>query len=448
LAHSLITAGEEEIKVKGFNVIQLVDALNKRAKEVITLLDKQAEPVDSISKIKEVATLASKDSDVGELISTVMDRVGKDGVVTVEDSNTIGNSYEIVEGMKLDRGYISPYFVTDQETMEAVLNEPYILVTDKSVSAISEIMEVLKAVVSSGKKDILIVAEDVAGEALATLIVNKLRGICNAVPVRAPGFGDRKKETLQDIALVTGGSFISEDIGKKLQGTQLADLGSAHRVIVTKDDTVIVGGKGDKTAIDAKVSQLAAQLKKTESDYDKQRLKERAGRLSGGVAVIKVGAAAESAQKELRQRVDDAVSATRAAMEEGIVPGGGIALFNIREQFRNEEASGNSVTDAANRIIEKALESPLRAIVENSGDDSENWVLKLRANKDRQPWEGYNAVVGAIENLKEKGIVDPLKVTKTAFLNALSVASNYLVIGAAITIIPEKKDEQNKTMQI
>jgi len=436
IAHTLIEEGEKTIREKSFNVIHLAEGLKKGAEAVLKQLESQREVINDNKKIKEVATLSAKDAEIGGLIAEVMDKIGKEGVVSVEDSNTIGNSFEIVEGMQFDRGYVSQYMVTSQERMEAVLEDPYILVTDRKVSAINDLLPLLEKVIQSGKKELVIIGEDIEGEALATLIVNKLRGIFSVLAVKAPGFGDRRKEMLQDIAVVTGAQFISEDLGKKLDGADLADLGHAHRVVATKDDTTIVGGKGDKKAIEDRVAQLKAQIKKTESDFDKEKLQERLGKLAGGVAVIKVGAPTESEQKELKQRVEDAVAATRAAMEEGIVPGGGIALFNA-----GLAGSGAPPSDEALAILQKAMWAPLRAIIANSGESPDAIMDKLRKDRGGNNWLGFNAATNKIENLKEAGIIDPLKVTKTAFLNAVSVASTYLTVGAAITSVPEKKEK-------
>lgn len=436
LAHAMIEEGEKAIREKGFNVIHLAEDLRKASEAVIRKLEEQRELINDNKKIQEVATLSAKDEGIGKLIAEVMGKVGRDGVVTTEDSNTLGNSYEMVEGMQFDRGYVSPYMVTNQERMEAILEDPYILVTDKKISAINEILSLLEKVVASGKKELVLIAEEIEGEALATLVVNKLRGVFSVLAVKAPGFGDRRKEMLQDIAVVTGAQFISEDLGKKLENIDVSDLGHAQKVVSSKDNTTIVGGKGDKKAIDDRVSQLKSQIKKTDSEFDKEKLQERLGKLAGGVAVIKVGAPTESAQKELKQRVEDAVAATRAAMEEGIVPGGGIALFNVTV----DAGSGAQANEAA-KILQRTVEAPLRAIVVNSGESPDRIVAELRKDRASGSWVGFNAVTNKIGDLKEAGIVDPLKVVKTAFTNAVSVASNYLTVGVAITNIPEKKEQ-------
>ena len=442
LAHAMIDEGEKVIRDKGINVIQLAEELKKASEAAIKELESQKELINDNKKIKEVATLSAKDAQVGDLIAEVMGKIGKEGVVTIEDSNTIGNTHEIVEGMQFDKGYVSQYMVSNQERMESVLEDPYVLVTDKKISAINDILALLEKIVTSGKKELVIIADEVEGEALATLVVNKLRGVFNVLAVKAPGFGDRKKELLQDIAIVTGASFISDDLGKKLENVDVSDLGHAHRVIATKDNTTIVGGKGNKKAIDERVTQIRAQIKKTDSDFDKEKLQERLGKLSGGVAVIKVGAPTESAQKELKQRVEDAVAATRAAMEEGIVPGGGIALFNISPMITGTK-SEIPVAGAVASILRRALEAPLTSIVENSGESPAN-VKKELTNKKvggKDIWTGFNAVTNKIGDLKEAGIIDPLKVVKTALRNAISVAANYLTIGVAVTNIPEKKEK-------
>lgn len=470
LAHALISEGEKAIKEKGFNVIQLAEELKAKSDIVVKALESQRELINDNKKIEEVATLSAKDKEIGSLIAKVMDKVGRDGVVTIDDSNTVGNSFEIVEGLQFDRGYISQYMITNQERMEAVLDDPYILVTDKKISAISDFIKLLEKIVVTGKKDMVIIADDVDGEALATLVVNKLRGVFNILAVKAPGFGDRRKELLQDIAMVTGANFISEELGKKLENAEVSDLGQVQRIISDKDNTTIVGGRGDKKKIDERIVQIKAQIKKTESEYEKKNLNERVGKLSGGVAVIKVGAPTESAQKELKQRVEDAVAATRAAMEEGIVPGGGIALFNANLEVMGASALGgptaklgdSQVSRAVNEILSKALLAPIEAILINSGENPGKFIeelknAKLAASAGKKPgratggpgfeeaggganWLGFNASTNKIADLKEAGIIDPLKVTKTAFLNAVSVGANYLTIGAAITEIPEKKE--------
>ncbi|KKS82717.1 MAG: 60 kDa chaperonin [Candidatus Wolfebacteria bacterium GW2011_GWC1_43_10] len=439
LAHAMIEEGDRLIKSKGFNVIRLSEALKEFSKPVEEELKKQSQPITD-ERIAEVATLSSKDEEIGKLIAGVIKKVGKEGVVTIEDSNTIENSHEIVEGMQFDRGYISSYMVTNADKMESDLEDPLILVTDKKISSVGEIVPLLEKIVKSGKKELVIIADEVEGEALATLVLNKLRGIFTVLAVKAPGFGDRKKEMLQDICVVTGAQLISEDVGKKLENTEISELGQAHRVVADKDKTTIIDGKGEKKEIEKRVSQIKNQLQKTESEFDKEKLQERLGKLSGGVAVIKVGAPTESAQKGLKQRVEDAVAATKAAMEEGIVPGGGMALFNLREMSVDEKQEyDKDVINAAMSILRKALISPVEAIIENSGASVHEVMKELEEKKD--PWVGFNALKNKISNLKEDGVIDPLKVTRTAFTNAVSVASNYLTIGAAVVDIPEKEEK-------
>ncbi|MDP3975030.1 MAG: chaperonin GroEL [Candidatus Jorgensenbacteria bacterium] len=433
LAHAMIEEGEKAIREKGFNVIQLAEELRKGSEVIVKGLEKQKESINDAKKVEEVATLSAKDAGIGKLIAEVMGKVGREGVVTIEDSNTIGNSYEEVQGMQFDRGYISQYMVTNQERMESTIEDPAILVTDRKISSIQELLPLLEKLVQGGKKELVIIAEEVEGEALATLVVNKLRGIFNVLAVKAPGFGDRKKEMLEDLCVVTGATLVSEDLGKKLENVGVEDLGHAHRVVSDKDTTTIVGGKGDAKTIGERVKQIREQVKRTDSDYDKEKLNERLGKLAGGVAVIKVGAPTESAQKELKQRVEDAVAATRAAMEEGIVPGGGIALFNV-----TIAGSGEAPLSEAAQILYRTLEAPLRAIIANSGEESSEHIL-LELKKKKDGWIGFNAATNKISDLKEAGIIDPLKVVKTAFTNAVSVAATYLTIGAAVSEIPKKE---------
>lgn len=446
LAHAMITEGEKAIGEKGFNVIRLADELKNGAQAIVKGLEMQREAINDTKRIEEVATLSAKDEGIGKLIAEIFEKVGGEGVVAVEDSNTIGNSYEMVDGMQFDRGYISQYMVTNQERMEAAIEDPLILVTDRKISSIQELLPLLEKLVQSGKKELVIIAEEVEGEALTTLVLNKLRGVFSVLAVKAPGFGDRKKEMLQDIAVVTGATLVSEELGKKLESVGVEELGHAHRVVSDKDKTTIVGGKGDKQVIEERVKQIREQVKRADSDYDKEKLNERLGKLAGGVAVIKVGAPTESAQKELKQRVEDAVGATRAAMEEGIVPGGGVALFNV-ERF---SASGfpdheEEIFQAAFRILVAATKAPLRAIISNSGavpevviHGIEQEIKKLKVTT-HNTWIGFNAAANEIQDLKASGIIDPLKVTKTAFLNAVSVAATYLTIGAAVSEIPKKE---------
>jgi chaperonin GroEL len=430
LAHAIISKSEEILKSHPhISVIRLAEDLRKGAEAVVKNLEKMREAVNDSKKLEEVASLSAKEAAIGKLIAEVINKVGKEGVVTIEDSNTVSNSYEIVEGMQFDRGYVSPYMITNSERMEAALEDPYILVTDKKISSLNEILPLLEKVVQSGKKELVIIADEVEGEALATLVVNKLRGTFTVLAVKAPGFGDRRKEMLEDIAVVTGAEFISEEIGKKLESADLHSLGSAHRVISNKDNTTIVGGKGDKSQIANRVAQIRMQIKKADSEFDKEKLQERLGKLSGGVAVIKVGAPTEAAQKELKQRVEDSVAASKAAMEEGIVPGGGVALYHAGADLRNSK-------EPAQIILAAAAESPIRAIITNSGQ-SPNAVLNQLLPKEI--WKGFDSNKQSVVDLKQNGIIDPLKVTKIAFINAVDVAATYLTIGAAVTELPKKE---------
>lgn len=447
LAQALIEEGEKAIAEKGFNVIHLADEIKKESELVIKALEAQAEEVKEKKKIEEVATLSAKDAEIGKLIGEVFIKVGREGVVSIEDSNTVGNSFELVEGMQFDRGYISQYMVTEAEKMQAEYEDPYILLTDKKISSIKDILPLLEKMAASGKKDLVLIAEDVDGEALTTLVLNKIRGVFNTLAIKAPGFGDRRKEILQDIAAVVGGQVITDDLGLKLETAELTVLGRARRVVSTKDDTVIVGGKGKKSDLTERVKMLKAEAARADNKFDKDKITERLARLAGGVAVIKVGAPTESAQKDLKQRVEDAVSATRAAMEEGVVPGGGMALWNtISEDTVKIKKAEATVKDYAREIIRLVSVAPVSAIIDNSGESVEKVLKQLRAAKggvkiaSERRWLGFNAATNELTDLKKAGIVDPLKVTKTAFTNAVSVAASYLTIGVAITNLPKKEE--------
>jgi chaperonin GroEL len=450
LAQAIITEGERAVSEKGFNVIHLAEEIKQGSAGIIKALEAQAEPVKDQAKIAEVATLSAKDREIGELIASVFHTTGKDGVIAIEDSNTIENSSEVVEGLQFDRGYISPYMVTNADKLEAEYEDPYILITDKKISGIKEILPLLEKMAAAGKKELVIIAEEVDGEALTTLILNKIRGVFNTLAVKAPAFGDKRKEMLEDIAIVTGGKVITEEVGLKLENTELSMLGRARRVVASKDATIIVGGKGKKADIQAREKALREQITRADNKFDKDRLQERLGKLAGGVAVIKVGAPTESAQKDLKQRVEDAVSATRAAMEEGVVPGGGMALWNtISEESEDKDGkrkAGDTVAATARAILAKISAAPLEAIIENSGENATKILAELKKakgetkNKTDKLWLGFNAATNELADLKKAGIVDPLKVTKTAFLNAVSVAANYLTIGVAITDLPKKEE--------
>ncbi len=442
LAHVMVTEGMKNVAA-GANPMLLKKGIEMAVKAVVEEIKQMAKPVQSKDDIAHVASIASADPEIGNLIAEVMDKVGKDGVITVEESKTgLPFETEYVEGMQFDRGYISPYFVTNPETMEAVLENPYILIHDKKISAAADIIPVLERVLQEGEtRSLLVIAEDVDGEALATLVLNKLRGIFNAVAVKAPGFGERRKAMLQDIAILTGGQVISEELGRKLENVRISDLGRADKVVVTKDDTTIIGGRGDPKAIKGRIEQIKAEMEKTTSDYDREKLQERLAKLAGGVAIIRVGAATEVELKEKKHRVEDALSATRAAVEEGIVPGGGVALLNAARTLDNLKVDGDVQTGI--NIVRRALEEPLRRIAENAGEDGAVVVEMVRRfQKERNNLNiGYNVLTGEYVDMVEAGIIDPAKVTRTALENAASVAAMILTTEALVTEVPEKKKE-------
>ena len=444
LAQVLVREGIKNLSA-GLDPMALRAGMAEAEEIVVASLKKLSREVGANKdSIAQVATISARDPKVGALIADVMEKVGKDGVVTVEESKTLGLTHEVVEGMQFDKGYISPYMVTNQERMEATLENPYILITDKKISSIQDLLPVLEKVVQSGKKELVIIADDVDGEALATLVVNKIRGVFNVLAVKAPGFGDRKKEMLQDIAVLTGAQVISEELGRKLEDIHLDDLGSAHRVVATKDDTTIVDGKGAKKEIDARVSQIKAQIGKTDSDYDREKLQERLGKLSGGVAVIKVGAPSEVEQKEAQHRIEDAVSATKAAIEEGIVPGGGVALVRAAsdvEEYVNKLGKNDIAKMVGAKIVLESLYAPVRQIAENAGYEGSVVLHKIMSSGDAD--YGFNAATGKYEKLFESGIVDPTKVTRSALQNAISIASMILITEAVVADIPEKKEKMS-----
>jgi len=436
LATSIINNGLKYLTA-GANPLSIQRGVNKAAKAIIEGLKNISHKVETHSDIVNVATISSRDVEIGNLIAEVIKEVGKDGVVTVEESKTFGLSKEVVKGLQFDRGYVSPYMITNPEKMEAVLEDPYIVITDLKISAIGEILPLLDKILQTGKKDILIIADDITGEALATLIVNKLRGILNVVAVKAPGFGDTRKEQLTDIAIVTGGKVISEELGLKLDKANMEDLGQARRVVIDKDKTTIVEGKGDKEEIDKRVKQIKKELEITESEFDKEKLQERLAKLAGGVAVIKVGAPTEVEQKEKQNRVDDAVRATKAALEEGIVPGGGVALLRTLDNLSKVEFNDEDEKIGA-EIVRKALEEPLRQIATNAGVNGD---VVLEEVKKRNGNEGFNAQTLEYTDMFKAGIVDPTKVTRSALENAVSVAGMFLTTRAVVYEIPEKKEQ-------
>lgn len=436
LAQAMIAEGINLIN-SGANGMTLKRGMDKAVAKISEILRKNAKPVTK-EKIKDVATISANDTEMGSLIAEVINKVGKEGVVTVEEAQTLGVDYELVEGLQFDRGYVSAYMVTDTERMEAVMEKPNILITDKKVSSLAEIMPFLEKIVKSGNKNLVIIADEVEGEALATLVVNKLRGVFNVLAVKAPGFGDRRKELLDDIAVVTGGEVISEDKGMKLENADLNDLGEAKRVIANKENTTIVGGGGSKSEIEKRIKQIKIQLEKTESEFDREKLQERLAKLSGGVAVIKVGAATEVEMKEKKFRIEDAVSATKAAIEEGIVAGGGVALFEAAREIKSVGGRTEFGDEAKGvNLVVNALEAPMRVIARNSNKD-DNEVIQSVNTKENGI--GFNAVTGEYSDLIKDGIIDPLKVTRTALQNAASVASMLLTSEVLVADLPEKNN--------
>ncbi|TXK76049.1 chaperonin GroEL [Paenibacillus sp. N3.4] len=431
LAQAMIREGLKNVTA-GANPMVIRKGIEKAVRAAVEELQAIAKPIEGKQSIAQVAAISAADDEVGQLIAEAMEKVGKDGVITVEESKGFLTELEVVEGMQFDRGYTSPYMITDTDKMEAVLDNPYILITDKKISNIQEILPVLEKVVQSGKQ-LLIIAEDVEGEAQATLVVNRLRGTFTCVAVKAPGFGDRRKAMLGDIAALTGGQVITEELGLDLKSTRPEQLGSARQIRVTKENTIIVDGAGDKKDIAARVTQIRAQLEETTSDFDKEKLQERLAKLSGGVAVIKVGAATETELKERKLRIEDALNATRAAVEEGIVSGGGTALVNVYNAVAKVVAVGDEQTGV--NIILRSLEEPVRTIAANAGQEGSVIVERL---KNEKVGIGYNAATGQWVNMFEAGIVDPAKVTRSALQNAASVAAMFLTTEAVIADKPEK----------
>ena len=438
LAQAIVTEGLKVVAA-GANAMLLKRGLDRGAEALVAAIKASAVPVRDRADIAHVATNSAADSEIGELIAEVMEKVGKDGVITVEESKGVTFEKEYTEGMQFDRGYISGYMVTNVERQEAELDEPYILITDKKISSIQEILPVLEKVLQV-TKNFVIIAEDVDGEALATLVVNKLRGTINALAVKAPGFGDRRKAMLQDIAILTGGTVISEEIGRKLDSATIEDLGRARKVIATKDDTTIIEGRGDEAAIRARIEQIRAQIATTTSDFDREKLQERLAKLAGGVAVIKVGAATEPELKEKKHRVEDALSATRAAVEEGIVPGGGVALINAISALDNVQVAHED-EKVGLQILRRALEEPLRILARNAGEDGSVIIANVRRLQEEKGDKtiGYNVLTGQYGSMIEQGIIDPVKVTRSAVQNAVSIAGMILTTEALITDIPEDK---------
>ncbi len=433
LAQAIINEGFRNVAA-GADPMALKRGIEKAVSKLRDRIKEMATPVSgSREQIAQVAALSAHEQGIGDLIAEVMEKVGKDGVITVEESKGLEYEVEYVEGMQVDRGYISPYFMTNSDRMESVIEDPYILITDKKISAVNDLLPGLEKVLQVSK-NVVVVAEDIEGEALATLVVNKLRGTLSGLAVKAPGFGDRRKEMLEDIAVLTGGTVISEEVGRKLDSVVVADLGRARRVVATKEDTTFVEGRGDEGAIQDRIKQIKARIEDTTSDFDREKLQERLAKLSGGVAVIRVGAATEVELKEKKARVEDALSATRAAVEEGIVPGGGIVMLRIADALDGKGLTGDELTGV--QIVKKALAEPLRLIALNSGQSPD--VILDAARKSEKDW-GFDAEVGAWGHMLEMGIIDPAKVTRAALENAASVAAMVLTTESLVTDLPEKK---------
>ena len=435
LGQGIVQEGLKNVAA-GANPMALKRGIEKAAAAVVDAIKANSTPVTTRQQMAQIAAIsANNDQEIGDLIGEVMEKIGKDGVITVEESKGIQTEVEYVEGMNFDRGYISPYFVTNPERMECEIESPYILVTDKKLSAVNDILPVLEKVLQSGSKNLLVICEDCEGEALATLAVNKLRGALNVCAVKAPGFGDRRKDNLGDIATASGAEIISEEVGRKLDGVQIEDLGQARKVVVNKEETTIIEGRGTADAMQARIRQIKAAIEETTSDWDREKLQERLGKLSGSVAVIKVGAATETELKERKHRVEDAVQATRAAVEEGLVSGGGVAYLNALSRLDKVKLEEGDETTGAN-ILRRALEEPLRRIAINAGQDGSVIVQKVKGLKKGQ---GYDAARDEIADMVERGIVDPTKVTRSALENAVSIASMVLTTNCLVADIPEKR---------
>ncbi len=433
LAQALIAEGLKNVTA-GANPLAIKRGIDKGVNAVVASLKEMSKPISKKEEMAQVATISAESAELGNLIAEVMTEVGKDGVVTVEESKNLDIRKEIVKGLQFDRGYSSAYMVTDAERMEAALEDPYILITEKKITSLPELLPILEKVMQTGKKELLIIADDIEGDALATLVVNKLRGIFNALAVKAPGFGDRKKEMLQDIAAVTGATVVSEQLGMKLENVTIKDLGSARRVVAGKEKTVIVEGKGDKELIENRVKQIKNEIAKTESEFDREKLQERLAKLAGGVAVIKVGAATEIEQKARQHKTEDALSATRAAVEEGIVPGGGVALLNAAKALDKLQVDGEEAIGI--NILKRALEEPIRQIAANAGVEGAVVIEKIRQNNGTV---GFNAAKMKYEDMLTAGVVDPTKVVRATIQNAASAASILLTTEAMVVEKPKKE---------
>jgi chaperonin GroEL len=443
LAHAIVNEGLRALEA-GYNPMLLKYGILQATESVVEELRKMAMKIDSKEEIASVATNSAADEEIGGLIADVMDKVGKDGVITVEESKSMQFEQEFVEGMQFDRGYLSAYFITSTDKMEAVISEPYILINEKKISAAQDIVPILEKLVQIGKRELVIIAEDIDGEALATLVLNKLRGMLNVLAVKAPGFGDRRKAMLQDIAMLTGGTVIAEETGRKLETVTLQDLGRAEKVVSDKENTTVIGGKGTKSAIEGRIKEIRAEIDKSTSDYDKEKLQERLAKLSGGVAIIRVGAATETEMKEKKHRVEDALSAARAAVEEGIVPGGEISLINAASKLdkliKSIEEGDNEETKVGINIVKKALEAPIRKLAQNAGQDGSVIIDTVRrtAIEKKNKNIGYNVLTGEYTDMIAAGVIDPVKVVRGALENAASIAAMILTTDVLITDMPEK----------
>jgi chaperonin GroEL len=433
LAQAIVREGLKNVSA-GANPMALKRGIEKAVDAVVDNLKSQSTEISGKEDIARVATISSREREIGDVIADAIEKVGKDGVVNVEEGQTFGLDLEFTEGMQFDKGYLSPYMITDSERMEAVLDDPYILIANQKLGGIKDLLPLLEQVIQAGKP-LLIVAEDVEGESLATIVVNKLRGTFQAVAVKAPGFGDRRKRMLEDIAILTGGEVITEEMGLKLENTKLSQLGRARKVVVDKDTTTIIDGAGDSEAIKARIKQLKAEIETTDSDFDREKLQERLAKLSGGVAVVKVGAATETEMKEKKHRVEDALQATRAALEEGIVPGGGVALLNASDAVKSAGESLEGDERTGSLIILRALEEPLRQLATNAGLEASVVINSVRTAK---PGQGLNVDSGEVEDLVKSGIIDPTMVTRSALQNAASIAKNILTTEAIVAEAPEK----------
>ncbi|MEM7134685.1 MAG: chaperonin GroEL [Chloroflexota bacterium] len=435
LAQAIVTEGQKNMAA-GANAMLLKRGIEAGRDAIVEAIQGMATPVSGKEGTAQVASISAADQEIGSLIAEVMDKVGKDGVITVEESKGLEFETEYVEGMQLDRGYLSPYFVTNSERMEAEIEDPYILITDKKISSAQDIVPVLEKLVQIGKREMVIIAEDVDGEALATLVLNKLRGMVNALAIKAPGFGDRRKAMLRDIAILTGGTVITEELGRNLESTTLEDLGRCAKMVSTKDATTVVDGAGESDAIKGRIDEIRAEIDVSTSDYDREKLQERLAKLAGGVAIIRVGAATETELKEKKHRVEDALSATRAAVEEGIVPGGGVALINAIPSLDGVDLDGDSATGL--NMLRRALEEPMRMIAQNAGLDGAVVIEKVRGlHGDGAKTTGYDVLNNGYVDMLEAGIIDPAKVTRSAVENASSIAAMILTTAALVTDIPE-----------